>query len=889
MHLKRSRKFCTCLFTRQGLKSLAHSLSPLKWTKFYFPVHLSGLQLLARKLICGRFMGKMRNLSIFILFLITLVLTLIIPSEAGERSPASPALQLTIQAQKIHQAGQFEAAARIWQQAADLSAQIGDKEGMTSSLINKAEAWQSLGRYPLACNTLLQAFEVGETSCEKLIQHHQTLLDRSNNPNLDFLFHPLDKRPDSISKAIGLRGLGDVLQKLGDLELSTQVLSLSLKVAQRLPSPEAESAALLSLGNVERSKGYREEQSFTSVEPLNCPHASYSNTKERYQRAAEYYGQAAIKSASNATKNQAQINYISVAIALQQPSRIQTLLPQIIAEIDRLPRDRITIASRINLAHNLICLKQVNAAVAPSWKEIGQLLATSVQQAEEIGDLRSKSYGLGYLGRLYEVTQNFSDAQILTLEALRLAKEATAADIAYQWQWQLGRLGEKQGRVGDAIAFYTEAFYTIQSLRGDLVGIENPDIQFSFRDSIEPVYRQLVKLLLQSHSPTQNNLEFARNIIQSLDIAELEKFLRCSLVENNPKQLDEIINQQSQTAAIYPIILDNRLEIILKLPNQPLIHRWTALPPSQEVENTLNNLFVALSKLADLETTVLPLSQTVYDWLIKPIKPDLNDIKTLVFVLDSELRKIPLASLYDREQKQYLVQQYATAIVPSSQVLVSSKQFNQVLIAGLSGSRDLIIRQQKFNFVALNHIKSELQQIQATLQRLKIDSTILLDDKFRTENFQIQLNSSDYNVVHLATHGNFSFDPKLTFILTASPEPIDAIQLQEILRIRSQSRSEEISLLVLSACQTAQGDKRATLGLAGVAVKSGARTTLGTLWQVDDASTSTLMSRFYQGLALNKLTKAVALQQAQLSLLKDEKNKQHPYYWSPYILVGNWL
>jgi CHAT domain-containing protein len=834
-------------------------------------------------------MRSRRNLSIFILFFLALVLSAIAPVYPIP-PPSSPALQLTIQAQQLYQAGEFETAALKWQQAADLYAQMGDKEGITSSLINKAEAWQNLGRYPLACNVLLHAFEVGETSCKKLIQQHEILLDRADNPNLDFLFHPLDKIPDSISKTVGLRGLGDVLHKLGDLELSAQVLSLSLKVAQNLNSPPAESAALLSLGNVEKSKGYREERSFTSIEPLNCPRATYSNAKGYYQRAAEYYEQAATKSASNATKTQAQINYISVAIALQQPSTIQTLLPQLIAEIYRLPSDRITISSRINLAHNLICLKQVNAAVSPTWQQIGQLLATSVEQAERIGDLRAKSYGLGYLGRLYEVTQNFTDAQSLTLEALRLAKEATAADIAYQWEWQLGRLGEKQGRVGDAIASYTQAFYTIQSLRGDLVGMENPDIQFSFRDSIEPVYRQLVKLLLQSQPPTQNNLEFARKIIQSLEIAELEKFFRCSLVENNPKQLDEIVNQQNQTAAIYPIVLDNRLEIILKLPNQPLIHRWTALPSPAEVESTLENLFIALSQPGNLETNILHLSQTIYDWLIKPIKPDLKEINTLVFVLDSKLRTIPLPSLYDSEQKQYLVQQYATAIVPSSQILVSkSKQFNRVLMAGLSGSRDLTRRQQKFNFVALSHIKSELQQIQATLQRLKIDSTILIDDKFRTENFQIQLNSSDYNVIHLATHGNFSFDPKLTFILTASPEPIDTIQLQEILRIRSQSRSQEISLLVLSACQTAQGDKRATLGLAGVAVKSGARSTLGTLWQVDDASTSTLMSRFYQGLALNKVTKAVALQQAQLSLLKDEENTQNPYYWSPYILVGNWL
>ncbi len=830
-----------------------------------------------------------RNLSIFILFFLTLVLSAIAPV-FSVTPPSSPALQLTIEAQKLYQSGEFEAAAIRWKEAADFYARIGDREGMNTSLVNQAEALQNLGRYPLACDALLQVFDVG-TSCTTLIERHQILLDKSDSPNLNFLFHPLDKQPESLLKAIALRGLGDVLQKLGDLELSTQVLQLSLKVAQNLPSPPAESSALLSLGNVEKSKGYREEQNSPSVEAisLNCPRASYSNAKAYYQRAAEYYQQAAQKSVVSATKIQANINYFTVLLALQEWSNIQ-IWQQIQAEINNLPTNRITIAAQINLAHNAICLRQLNPNVAPSWQEIAQLLATSAKQAEKIGDLRDQSYALGYLGRVYELTQNLTDAQTLTSQALRLAKQATAADMAYQWQWQLGRLGEKQGKIEDARAFYTEAFYTIESLRDDLVGMENPDIYFSFRDSIEPVYRELVKLLLQARSPTQNDLEFARNIIQSLNIAELEKFLRCSLVENNPKQLDEIINQQTQTAAIYPIILDNRLEIILKLPNQPLIHRWTDLPSREKVESTLEQLFIALTQPGDVKTYILPLSQTVYDWLIKPIKADLGKINTLVFVLDSDLRKIPLATLYDSDRQQFLVEQYATAVVPNSQILLSkSKQFNQVLMAGLTASRDLTRKQQTFKFLALNHIKSELQQIQTTLQQLKVDSTILIDEKFQTVNFQNQLNSSDYNIIHLATHGNFSFDPKLTFILTASPEPLDVNQLQEILLIRSQTRSQEISLLVLSACQTAQGYKRASLGLAGVAIKSGARSTLGTLWQVDDASTSSLMSRFYQELAVNKVTKAVALQQAQLSLLKQGGNQQHPYYWSPYILVGNWL
>ena len=96
-------------------------------------------------------------------------------------------------------------------------------------------------------------------------------------------------------------------------------------------------------------------------------------------------------------------------------------------------------------------------------------------------------------------------------------------------------------------------------------------------------------------------------------------------------------------------------------------------------------------------------------------------------------------------------------------------------------------------------------------------------------------------------------------------------------------------MLVLSACETVAGDSRAALGLAGVAVRAGARSTLATLWQVNDESTALFMSEFYSELAQSKgqVNKAEALRRAQVKLLKDSKY-QHPYFWAPYVLVGNW-
>lgn len=92
----------------------------------------------------------------------------------------------------------------------------------------------------------------------------------------------------------------------------------------------------------------------------------------------------------------------------------------------------------------------------------------------------------------------------------------------------------------------------------------------------------------------------------------------------------------------------------------------------------------------------------------------------------------------------------------------------------------------------------------------------------------------------------------------------------------------------MSACQTALGDNRAALGLAGVAVRSGARSTLATLWSVSDESTVELMSEFYRAIATSEVNKAEALRQAQIALLKNSQF-QHPFFWAPFVLIGNWL
>jgi len=732
--------------------------------------------------------------------------------------------------------GQAELALNTWQQATATYAQAGDEAGMTGSLINQVQALQTLGLYRQANKTLTQV--------------EQTLQNQSDSP----------------IKVTGLLSLGNVLRMVGDLNKSRQVLEQSLAVAQQLKSPSDIGATLLSLGNTARAQ-------------------------QESKAALAFYQQAATASTSPILRNQAQLNQLSLLLDTRQLRPAQALWSQIQTQVVctgsietcPYPPSRTAVYAGINLAQSLIRLKQTSTVSSPSWREIGQLLASAVQQAKSIKDQRAEAYALGHLGGLYEQTQQLSIAQDLTEKALLIAQANNAPDIAYRWQWQLGRLLKATGNMKEAIAVYTETIKTLQSLRSDLVAI-NPEIQFSFRDEVEPIYRQLVDLLLQSSPnqgggggvPSQQNLIQARAAIESLQLAELENFFRAACLEGKAVQIDQVIDQDDPTAAaIYPIILPDRLEVILKLPQQPLRHY--KIPVDQgDVERILKQLREQLTKPYTL-LEIQPLSKQVYDWLIRPAEADLakSRVKTLVFVLDGSLRNIPMAALYDGQQ--YLVQKYAVALTPGLQLL-SPKSLERgqlkALTAGVSEARP--------GFSALSNVALELDEINS-----EVPSTMLLNEEFTITAFQNKINSLPFPVVHLATHGQFSSKADDTFILTWDGR-LNANQLDDLLRVTDQSRPNGIELLVLSACQTATGDKRAALGLAGVAVRAGARSTLASLWSIDDKSSALLMSQFYRELVRTKVSKAEALRLAQLSLLQNPRY-QHPRYWAPFVLVGNWL
>jgi CHAT domain-containing protein len=820
-------------------------------------------------------------------------LQILTTSQNTPNSASVFAQTLEIQGNLQLELGKAELALDTWKQAENIYKKAGDELGKTRSLINQSIAQQALGQY---------------------LQSRTTLKE---------MYHRLEKQPDSLVKATALRSLGDVVQLIGNLEESLEVLLESRDIAEKLQSPPEISAALLSLGNIYTALGNRESHhDTTTIEeytPLQYLSVFSQNQKSItfYEKAAQYYSESATISTSPLGQIKAQLNHLSMLLSLQKWSQAQQLSSDIQLKLTKIPPSRTAIYAQIHLAESLVYLKQATSADIPSWKEIAESLATAIQEARSIDDKRSEAYALGALGGLYLKTEDIPNAQKLTEQALIQAQAIKAKDIAYLWQWQLGQILKIKGDMSGAIAFYTQAVDTLKFLRNDLIAL-NPDVQFTFRDNVEPVYRQLVDLLLQppegmgrgggaisgaisgaggeefcpmtnAHCPmphaqfsvSQDNLKQARNVIEALQLSELENFFREACLQEKPKQIDDVVDKIDSTAAvIYPIILKDRIEIILKLPNQSQLSHYTTYKKATEVEITLDKLGQYL-KEPDRINDVKKLSQELYGWLIKPLEVDLAkmNMNTLVFVLDGSLRNIPMSVLYDKKQKQYLIQKYAIALAPGLQLIdpkpLRRRELN-VLIAGVSEQREIEGR----SFAPLNNVVVELEKIHSAIPKSKE----LINRTFTKTNVQNKIKEAPFTVVHIATHGEFSSNAEKTFILTWE-RLLKVKDFDNLLRLRNTS-DRAIELLVLSACQTASGDKRATLGLAGIAVRAGARSTLATLWSVEDQSTAELMNQFYKHLADTRETKAEALRQAQLALLA---KYQTPYFWAPYVLVGNWL
>ncbi|MFN4858203.1 MAG: CHAT domain-containing protein [Pseudanabaena sp.] len=352
----------------------------------------------------------------------------------------------------------------------------------------------------------------------------------------------------------------------------------------------------------------------------------------------------------------------------------------------------------------------------------------------------------------------------------------------------------------------------------------------------------------------------------------------------------------SQSWVIYPIIYDDRIELITIPPSGKEIHKVIPNVKQVELTETVQNF---LDSIRDPSSNdYLESSQQLYNWIIRPLDSDLKDaeVKTLIFVMDGILRAIPIGALHDG--KQFLVQKYAIAAVPSmglANLKIPDRRNSKILAMGLTKATK--------DFVALPNVEVETRLI--TSKILAENSDLFLDEKFTIENLKKQQNSKNYGIVHIASHAQFLSDSVDGAFIQFWNE---RLKLSDLRTIRL--GEEPIEMLTLSACQTAVGKN---LGLSGTALIYRAKSVLASLWAVSDAGTTPLMLNFYNYYP-NVKSKAIAIQQAQLDLLEGrviieggkikgirnlpaipvnqasvDINLKHPYFWASFILVGNWL
>ena len=923
-----------------------------------------------------------KAITIILLTGLGLISALIISAVSQPEVTNQPQL-LVKKGEQYYEQGQLEQAISAWKKAAEFYDLEGDNKRRAANLINTATAQQALGLYEESCDTVLEAFNIQETDCFQLLDDAQSLEQRLQAkeqvdifPEADSSFaflQPLVEEPYNLSQATGLLRLGDYFTNSNYPQVARTAINRSLQIAIKLENPRQKTAAFLSLGNTIGAIAKQEQNQLSPqntalkiILPSQFLGKAELEPEEKalktYNKAIDYYKKAAESAKLPLNRLKAEINHLRTLLDIQEfwlkalnelpdsdddfikllgnlgitdrsfiqetinnrnnlesglkkelQPQIDYLTKEIRSQLNTLPTNHAGVFALINFAESLIRQEILD-------EDTDKILKDAIEYASKLNNSILEAQANSYLGYFYEQQQQYQQARKYTVEALKLTPTNEYPEITYRWHAQLGRIIAQQNDREAALGAYKTSFQTINTLRSELA-----------TTSVHDIFREYLNLLLQEE-PTGEELIEAREVLELLQITELDNFFRdpCSPIA---EEIPSMGNVDSNAAVIYPIIFQDRLEVIVALPklsskeSQDSLKVFTTKISREKVTNTIDKLLseifenpgfaevvrnargdsqpgedrqsspeeiqIALEELQkslnkSLNEEILPLAKEIYDWLIGEIEDKLifqeHNIKTLVFVLDGPLRNLPMSLLYDGEK--YLIEKNYNIVLTSGLRLTNLQPLKsrpiKVLAAGTTKGDD------NFGFSEIPEVNTELDLIEELFP-----SEVLREEQFTFENLRAQLDQTDYSIVHLATHGKFGSTPDRTFILSGSEADtkdryINVKEFDTLLKIRDNRNSQPIELLVLSACQTAKGDNRAILGLAGVAVKAGARSTIAALWNAEDKAASELMGYFYKNLQKNqKIPKVEALRYAQLELLQKPEYR-HPYYWAPFAFIGNW-
>ncbi len=394
------------------------------------------------------------------------------------------------------------------------------------------------------------------------------------------------------------------------------------------------------------------------------------------------------------------------------------------------------------------------------------------------------------------------------------------------------------------------------------------------------------------------NLEYHRN--QEFSRYFSDDFAQTNLSTESVRNVLNDITQQTGThsAVIYVTVQSNQLELVVfTADGKPLFHRVDVR--REELLNVAQKFHINVAN-PRLSNQYMKSAQQLYDWLIRPIEPQLQaeGIDTILLSLDSGLRGIPIAALHDGEQ--FLIEKYSLSLIPSVSLMdtrYTSLKNSKVLAMGAS------------EFLELNPLPGVPIELETVTQKLW-QGQQFLNQEFTRENLINQRKKYPYEIIHLATHSNFAVEnPADSYIQLWQNDKLRLDQLRTL-----GWQNPPVELLVLSSCKTAVGDEQAEIGFAGLAIQAGVKSALASLWYVNDMGALALMTEFYAHLD-DVVIKADALRQAQLMMIQGQVKIQdsqwqgsesetsivlppqlnsmgnldfsHPYYWSGFTMIGS--
>ena len=729
------------------------------------------------------------------------------------------------------QLGVIGSAITHWQKAVEYYQQIAGSDAAIRRarvLVDLASAYNANGQGKLSEPILVSAIEIAQKGGDRLLE------------------------------AAALEVLGNVQFKLGELDKAVDTLQASSKLATETGDLRTQVVALNSMGKVltNRAKRYT-MMSATASNEGDLDQLSIYKIKAQQDTILAIDTLNKVEKLSKSLGNIWQINStINLLSTLKNNPNQQTdvssvSLDSVFPLLEKLPDSR-------SKAYALINSTFVDTNPARQINSLEQAIAVT----RNTGDLATESYALGILGHTYELNGQYNAALDKTRSAILVSQQVNAQDSLYRWQWQAGRIYLSLGNNQQALTSYKQAIATLQDMRGDIVAA-NIDLQFDVRDEVEPIYRQLIDIEL-SNNPTQAGIKDALSTLDLLKLSELQSYFGDDCVQIR-SVADNSSPQLSSTVVISSIILKDKAYIILRFPDGVLKSYPIAIS-AQELEASILEFRSVLEDVATND--YFNLSQKLYDLLIRPIEPDLASAapQNLVFVNDGLLRNIPMSALYDG--KQFLVEKFAIASSAGFDLVAHkpSQQARRALVFGLTVKVP--------PFPALTGVATEAQYVQKA-----VGGKVFLDSEFTLANLLYQVQTQGYPFVHLATHGKFGASVETTFLQAFDTR----VNLNEFEKILS-GLKQPIDLLILSACQTAAGDNRSTLGLAGVAVRNNVENVLATLWFINDVDTIALIEDFYSYLNQPAASPVTALRKAQMKRIA---NGDHPALWASFVLLGN--